>query len=76
VVEIRGDLGLAAAVDLNADLLAAGAMGPFTAAIRDAGVLLRGQATGVAVGPPLTVEREQLVEIAQAIRAGLDAVVA
>lgn len=39
-------------------------------------VLLRGQATGVAIGPPLTVEREQLVEIAQAIRAGLDAVAA
>ncbi|MDX6580479.1 MAG: hypothetical protein QOJ47_2028, partial [Gaiellales bacterium] len=37
---------------------------------------LRGQATGVAIGPPLTVEREHLVEIAEAIRAGLDAVIA
>ncbi|MDX6566105.1 MAG: putrescine---pyruvate transaminase [Gaiellales bacterium] len=76
VGEIRGGVGLAAAVDLNAELLAAGAMGRFTAAIREAGVLLRGQATGVAIGPPLTVEREQLVEIAEAIRAGLDAVIA
>ncbi|MDX6525066.1 MAG: hypothetical protein QOI43_577, partial [Gaiellales bacterium] len=69
-------VGLAAAVDLNAELLAAGAMARFTAAIRGAGVLLRGQATGVAIGPPLTVEREQLAEIAEAIRAGLDAVIA
>jgi adenosylmethionine-8-amino-7-oxononanoate aminotransferase len=76
VGEIRGGVGLAAAVDLNAELLAAGAMARFTAAIRGAGVLLRGQATGVAIGPPLTVEREQLIEIAEAIRAGLDAVAA
>jgi adenosylmethionine-8-amino-7-oxononanoate aminotransferase len=54
-------------------MLAAGAMGRFGAAIRDAGVLLRVQSTGVAIGPPLTVEREHLVEIAAAIRAGLDA---
>ena len=60
VGEIRGGLGLAAAVDLNAELLAAGAMARFSAAIRDAGVLLRAQATGVAIGPPLTIEREQL----------------
>jgi adenosylmethionine-8-amino-7-oxononanoate aminotransferase len=76
VGEIRGGVGLAAAVDLNAELLAAGAMAQFTAAIREAGVLLRGQATGVAIGPPLTVEREQLAEIAHAIRVGLDAVAA
>ena len=49
-------------------------MGRFVAAIREAGVLLRGQSTGVAIGPPLTIERDQLDEIAGAIRAGLDAV--
>jgi putrescine aminotransferase len=76
VGEIRGGLGLAAAVDLNAELLAAGAMTRLTAAIRDAGVLLRAQATGVAIGPPLTIERAQLAEIAEAIQAGLDAVLA
>jgi adenosylmethionine-8-amino-7-oxononanoate aminotransferase len=37
-------------------------------------VLLRAQATGVAIGPPLTIEREQLAEIAATIRDGLDAV--
>jgi putrescine aminotransferase len=73
--EIRGGLGLAAAVDLDADLLASspGAMARFTQGIRDAGVLLRAQTTGVAIGPPLTIERDQLREIAAAIRAGLDA---
>lgn len=76
--ELRGGLGLAAAVDLDAGLLATtpGAMPAFTNAIREAGVLLRVQATGVAIGPPLTIEREQLGEIAVAIRAGLDAVTA
>ena len=49
-------------------------MARFTAAIREAGVLLRVQSTGVAIGPPLTIERAQLAEIAAAVRAGLDAV--
>jgi putrescine aminotransferase len=76
--EIRGGLGLAAAVDLDADLLASspGAMARFTQGIRDAGVLLRAQTTGVAIGPPLTIEREQLKEIAAAVRSGLDAAAA
>ena len=78
VGEIRGGLGLAAAVDLNANLLAGDpkAMARCTAAIREAGVLLRVQATGVAIGPPLTIGREQLQEIAAAIGAGLDAAAA
>jgi adenosylmethionine-8-amino-7-oxononanoate aminotransferase len=53
-----------------------GAMGRYSSAIRAAGVLLRPQATGVAVGPPLIVERAHLDEITVAIRAGLDAVAA
>ena len=76
--EIRGGLGLAAAVDLTPEALESvpGAMGRYSAAIRVAGVLLRSQATGVAIGPPLTVERAHLDEIATAVRAGLDAVAA
>ncbi len=62
--EVRGGLGLAAAIDLSADALEVpGAMGRFGAAIREAGLLVRAQTTGVAIGPPLTIEREQLVEI-------------
>ena len=54
--EIRGGLGLAAAVDLTPEALESvpGAIGRYAAAIREAGVLLRPQATGVAIGPPLT----------------------
>ena len=76
--EIRGGLGLAAAVDLTPEALESvpGAMGRYSAAIREAGVLLRSQATGVAIGPPLTVERAHLDDIATAVRAGLDAVAA
>jgi adenosylmethionine-8-amino-7-oxononanoate aminotransferase len=44
--------------------------------VRAAGVLVRNQATGVAIGPPLTIERAQLAEIAAAVTAGLDAVLA
>ena len=64
--EIRGGLGLAAAVDLTPELLTSvpGAMARYSGAIREAGVLLRAQATGVAIGPPLTIERAHLDEIA------------
>ncbi|HEY3613403.1 MAG TPA: hypothetical protein VGK92_06845, partial [Gaiellales bacterium] len=64
--------------DLTPELLqrVPGAMGKYSAAIRAAGVLLRPQATGVAIGPPLIVERAHLDEIAAAVRAGLDAVAA
>ena len=39
-------------------------------------MLLRAQTTGVAIGPPLTIERAHLDDIAGAVRAGLDAVAA
>ncbi len=76
--EVRGGVGLAAAVDLTPELLKSvpGAIGRYASAIREAGVLLRQQATGVAIGPPLIVGREHLEAIAAAVRAGLDAVAA
>jgi adenosylmethionine-8-amino-7-oxononanoate aminotransferase len=76
VKEIRGGTGLAAAVELHPDVMAAvpGAVGRFTHAVQEAGVLVRAQATGVAIGPPLVVEREHLDEIAAALRHGLDVV--
>jgi putrescine---pyruvate transaminase len=76
--EIRGGLGLAAAVDLTPEALknVPGAMGRYSSAVRAAGVLCRTQATGLAIGPPLIVERAHLEEIAAAVRAGLDAVAA
>ena len=73
--EVRGGVGLAAAVDLCSELLAdPHAAHALYEAIREAGVIVRGQATGVAIGPPLTITAAQLTEIADAVRAGLDAV--
>jgi adenosylmethionine-8-amino-7-oxononanoate aminotransferase len=68
-------VGLAAAVDLTPELQRTpGAVARFHGAIREAGVLLRVQQAGVAIGPPLTIEREHIGQIADAVRAGLDAV--
>jgi putrescine---pyruvate transaminase len=74
--EVRGGVGLAAAVDLNPELAqhVPDAAHQFYDAIREAGVIVRGQATGVAIGPPLTIAPAQLTEIGQAVAAGLDAV--
>lgn len=73
--EVRGGVGLAAAVDLNPELARdPHAAHDFYDAIRDAGVIVRGQATGVAIGPPLTIAPAQLTEIGHAVAAGLDAV--
>ena len=73
--EIRGGVGLAAAVDLRADLQRDHALvHAFHEGVREAGVLLRNQVAGVAIGPPLTVERAQLEEIGEAVKSGLDAV--
>jgi adenosylmethionine-8-amino-7-oxononanoate aminotransferase len=73
--EVRGGVGLAAAVDLSPELARLpDAAHHFYDAIRDAGVIVRGQATGVAIGPPLTITPPQLTEIGDAVAAGLDAV--
>lgn len=76
VGEVRGGLGLAAAVDLTPEALAndPGAVARLYRGAREAGVLVRAQATGVAVGPPLIVEDEHLEQIAAGLQAGLQAV--
>jgi adenosylmethionine-8-amino-7-oxononanoate aminotransferase len=76
--EVRGGVGLAAAVDIEPGLAEhlPDAAHLFYDAIRDAGVIVRGQATGVAIGPPLTISEAQLTEIGRALATGLDAVAA
>ncbi|HEY2637839.1 MAG TPA: aminotransferase class III-fold pyridoxal phosphate-dependent enzyme, partial [Solirubrobacteraceae bacterium] len=77
VGEVRGGVGLAAAVELTPELRhTPGAVTRFYHEIRDAGVLLRAQHTGVAIGPPLVITREEIQEIGEAVKAGLDAVAA
>ena len=78
VEDIRGGVGLLAAVSLRQDLVADDpALGARVgAATREAGVLVRPLVGGaLAVSPPLTLEESQLQEIVNGLRAGLDAVV-
>jgi acetylornithine/succinyldiaminopimelate/putrescine aminotransferase len=44
----------------------------FTARVRSNGVLLRAQARGLAISPPLIVTVEQIREVADAVHAGLE----
>jgi putrescine---pyruvate transaminase len=77
VEDIRGGVGMLAAVSLRQDLIANDpALGARVgAATREAGVLVRPLVGGaLAVSPPLTLEESQLQEIVDGIRAGLDAV--
>ena len=77
VGDVRGGLGLLAAVNLRQDLVekdpALGArVGLET---RRAGVLVRPLLGGaLAVSPPLTIDDEQIEELVSGMRAGLDAV--
>jgi adenosylmethionine-8-amino-7-oxononanoate aminotransferase len=77
VEEIRGGVGLLAAVNLRQELVNDDPLLPLrvAAGAREAGVLLRPLAGGaIAVSPPLIVDEPQLHEIADGFRAGLDSV--
>ena len=77
VEEVRGGLGVLAAVNLRHDLVAHDPMLPARAgaAIREAGVIVRPLVAGaIAVSPPLVVDADDLAELAGGFRAGLDAV--
>ena len=78
VEDVRGGVGMLAAVSLRQDLVADDpALGARVgAATREAGVLVRPLVGGaLAVSPPLILEESQLKEIVDGLRAGLDAVV-
>jgi putrescine---pyruvate transaminase len=78
VGDVRGGVGLMAAVDLAPDAVEEGANPGYVLyrAVRDHGVLLRQQARGIAVAPPLVVTEAQIGEIADALAAALDDVAA
>jgi adenosylmethionine-8-amino-7-oxononanoate aminotransferase len=73
VAEVRGGVGLLAAVELSADVLARtpDAVARVAAAAREKGVVVRTLGKGIAVSPPLTVQREHFTLIAEALEAGL-----
>ncbi|MGZ8624755.1 MAG: aminotransferase family protein [Actinomycetota bacterium] len=77
IEEVRGGVGVLAAVNLRQDLVADDPMLPARtgAAIREAGVIVRPLVAGaIAVSPPLVVDADDLAELAGGFRAGLDAV--
>jgi adenosylmethionine-8-amino-7-oxononanoate aminotransferase len=77
VEDIRGGLGLLAAIQLRTDLVDADpAIGARVgAATREAGVLVRPLVGGaLAVSPPLTIQDSEIEELVAGLRAGLDAV--
>ncbi len=74
VREVRGGTGLLAAVELDAEVFpdrGAGAA-QLAALARAQGVLLRPLGAGLAVSPPLTIQREHLELVADAIGSALE----
>jgi putrescine---pyruvate transaminase len=73
VAEVRGGVGLLAAIALDPELLARrpDAVARLAAGARDNGVLVRPLGQAVAVSPPLTVQGEHLELIAEALGAAL-----
>jgi putrescine---pyruvate transaminase len=76
VAEVRGGVGLLAAVELADELLVSdpGAVGRVCMSARASGVLARPLGRAVAVSPPLTVQSEHLALIADALDKALAAV--
>jgi putrescine---pyruvate transaminase len=73
VAEVRGGIGLLAAVALKDEVLASnpGAVAAVTMGAREAGVLVRPLPGAIATSPPLTAEPEHFAQIAEAIERGL-----
>lgn len=73
--EVRGGIGTLAAIDLDAELLAAdpAAMSRLVMGAREAGVLVRPLGAGIAVSPPLTATLEHFELIGEGVLSGLDA---
>jgi adenosylmethionine-8-amino-7-oxononanoate aminotransferase len=77
VSEVRGGVGLLAAVEIAPEELRGGATGAaLTAAARRRGVLVRALGSSIAVSPPLIVEREQIELIGATLHDVLDEVAA
>lgn len=74
VREVRGGVGLLAAIEFTAEALAAGAPGAVFAAARERGVIVRALGQGIAVSPPLNITGEELDFMAKGIGEALDAV--
>lgn len=74
VAEVRGGLGLLAAIELNEDVLThrPDAVAEIARGARQQGVLVRPLARGLACSPPLTATEDHFHLIAEALAAGLE----
>jgi len=74
VGEVRAGLGLIAGIDLADEVLATvpHAVPRWQQACRQAGVLVRPLLRGIAVSPPLTISRSELVKLGSRIASGLE----
>lgn len=74
VSEVRGGLGLLAAVELDPNLLEENPKAVVQACklVREAGVLVRPLSTGIALSPPLTIDKEGLSMIGEVLDAVLE----
>jgi putrescine---pyruvate transaminase len=75
VSEVRGGLGMMAAVELAPAAIEAGAAAAVFAAVRDAGVLVRPLGTSLGISPPLVIERDEIELIPVAITEALQAAI-
>jgi putrescine aminotransferase len=78
VDEVRGGVGVLAAIQVSADAMRADTTLParIASSCRDAGLLVRPLVGGaIALSPPLVIDDPALDELASAFRAGLDACV-
>lgn len=75
VTEVRGGVGLLAAAELSPEVLERNPKAPVEIykRAREAGVIVRPLGSAVAVSPPLTVEKQQLQLIGEALGEALDA---
>jgi putrescine---pyruvate transaminase len=77
VGEVRGGVGLLAAVEIAPDARRGGAtVAKVFAAARRRGALVRALGTALAISPPLTIAREQIALLAEALGEALDEVAA
>jgi putrescine aminotransferase len=74
VGEVRGGVGMMTSVELAPDLLEREPGAPVQAykAIRPHGVILRALGRSLAFSPPLTITPDEIGQMAEAVRAGLD----
>jgi adenosylmethionine-8-amino-7-oxononanoate aminotransferase len=74
VGEVRGGTGLMAAIELDAGVIDRDPSAPAQAyrAVRKHGLILRALGRGLAFSPPLTITPEEIGQMADAARAGLD----